>query len=105
MPVRPGVSWRRYAVVSVILILLVIVLRRVFPAMGDLLTPQSADLATVLDSGTTGVHWSDAMSMAGSEADQPDISAAGNQVAVTWNDGDWIYFAQAEWDRNDNVTR
>jgi hypothetical protein len=49
LPVRPGVSWKRYVVVSVILILLVIFLRPVFAAVGDLLTPQSADLATVLD--------------------------------------------------------
>lgn len=76
LPIRSGVSWRRYAIVSVILIVLVIVLRPVFAVVGDLLSSQSAGLATVSDSGTAGVHWSDAMSMAGSEADQPDISAA-----------------------------
>ena len=43
--------------------------------------------------------------MAGDEADQPDISAAGDQVALTWNNGDSIYFAQGEWDRIDNATR
>jgi len=31
-------------------------LRPVFAAVSDLLSPQSADLGTVLESGTTGVH-------------------------------------------------
>lgn len=104
-PIRRGFSWRRFAVMSVVLILLVIILRPVFAAVGDLLTPQSAGLGTVLDSGTKGVHWSEPVKLTESEVGQPAISAAGEQVGITWNHGNTILFTLGEWDRLDNETR
>ena len=104
-PIRPASSWKRWAVVTVLLIMMVVFLRPVFAAVGDLLTPQSAELARTLDKDSEGVHWSDQAALANSDGTQPAIFAAGDHVAVVWSDDQTIFYSKGIWDRIDNVTR
>jgi phosphatidylserine/phosphatidylglycerophosphate/cardiolipin synthase-like enzyme len=104
-PSRPKRRWLRYAAVGLFLVLTFIFLRPVFAAVGDLLTPQSAQLANVLDEDTEGVHWSDPTALDGNNAVQPAIYAGGDRVAVAWGEDQAIYYSQGVWDRAANVTR
>jgi phosphatidylserine/phosphatidylglycerophosphate/cardiolipin synthase-like enzyme len=103
-PMQSPRSWKLYAAVALFLILTVIFLRPVFAAVGDLLTPQSAGLAMVLDEDTEGVHWSDPTVLVDVGDVQPAIFAAGDRVAVTWGDNQTISYSQGVWDRSGNVT-
>ena len=103
--VHPPISRKRIAVVAIPIILMVIILRPVFAAVGDLLTPQIADLATIMDSDTEGVHWSDPIALVDSDDTPPVIFAAGDQVSVAWNDNQTIFYVKGVWDRIENVTR
>ena len=73
---------------------MVIILRPVFAAVGDLLTPQIADLATIMDSDTEGVHWSDPIALVDSDDTSPAIFAAGDQVSLAWNDNQTIFYVK-----------
>lgn len=79
---------RRYWLIAVILILAAWYLHPTFSAIGDMLTPYSAGLASILPSQTLGTHWSDPISLpeeAGvSPRSQPDLYAVPSTVVLTW---------------------
>ena len=103
-PISRTSSKRRWVVLIVVIIILVIILRPVIAAVGDLLTPQSANLARVLEEDAEGVHWSDPQSLADKGEIQPTVFANGDQVAVVWGNESAIYYSSGDWDRLANMT-
>jgi len=88
------------------------VLRPAIAGMIDVITPQSANLAAVLDTNTIGTHWSDPATIpgqAGTKKAGPDIalSASGN-IALVWAQEDGgvttIRYLPGVWDAANSRT-
>ena len=79
---------RRYWVITVILILAVYYLRPLIAAVGDMITPKTANLASILTTETLGTRWSDpqAVSTAGrAKPEQPAVGAdPRGGTAIAW---------------------
>lgn len=99
---------RRWVIVGLVLIAIVLLFRPVAAAVGDLLTPIDAGLSSVLDLETTGTHWLDGERISVSADAVPTglaLAAHGNgRLALVWVDNSGLQLSAGDWSAADRRT-
>lgn len=81
---------RRFVLISIVLIIMVALFRPLMSQIRQLLTPQEAELATILESKTIGTHWFKPSNLAGitamaTNASTPSLSVGdGGLLSIAW---------------------
>jgi hypothetical protein len=104
-PIRPLTrsKWRRRRVIwGVLIVVILLWLRPILSAVGDLLTPIDASLSPVLDLATNGTHWLDGVPVT-AVANEPDVQlaiAAGgiNSLGLAWSTGESVMVQSGLWE-------
>ena len=109
---RTWLDPKRYIVVSILLILIVILFRPILNTVRQTLTPVEAQLSTILGSNTIGTHWSDIQQIQSipSEASNPGMYVTPEGlISVVWsqpggNQIQQVLLLQGQYDRESNQT-
>ena len=106
-------KWWPWAFAGVIILLSIWVVSPLITAAVETLTPSEADLATVLESATTGTHWSESSDLSGtvtfSGTPQEPVIAANEtgQLAQAWTQreggGSDIYWLPGVWEDEEAI--
>lgn len=97
-------SWRRrWSIIAVILLLLVLLIRPVLAAVGDLLTPVDAQLQAVIDLPTAGTHWFEPTAISDfSNTTTPTIATGTNgRIALAWIEDNTLLLQEGYWSAAD----
>lgn len=107
----PGTTkWWQLAIAGGILLVVLIIFRPVLAAAAEMLTPNDANLAFVLDSTTVGTHWSasthlsEAVALGGVPQEPVMAANEAGQLAQVWSQsGEGIYWLSGMWQGNDAI--
>jgi hypothetical protein len=109
----PSFGWLAYAAIGVILVLFLVWLQPTFALIRTILTPRSANLASILAADAVGTHWFDPVTIktvAGVDGTsvQTAVSAAGDRLALVWAQpsagGSTILYRSGSWDADNQQT-
>ncbi len=97
-------KWRRrWAIIGGVLFLIVLLIRPLLAAIGDLATPRDAALSPILDLPTTVAHWLAATAIA--DANQPAITTGANgRIALTYLQENQLRLQIGQWDAANQKT-